>query len=80
MKKPFQARVVTQIITQDERKICMIVACGGEDAQAWVHLIGKIEAYAKAEGCELMRIVGRKGWIHMLPEYRQSRVILEKAL
>lgn len=71
---------VTQIITQDDRKICMIVACGGEDAQSWVHLISKIETYAKTEGCELMRIIGRRGWIKILPDYRESRTILEKVI
>lgn len=71
---------VTQIIVQENRKICMIVACGGEDAQAWLHLISKIENYARAEGCELVRIVGRKGWMRMLPDYKESRVILEKVI
>src|ERR1044072_4821643 len=28
---------VTQLVTQDDRKICMIVACGGEDGKSWVH-------------------------------------------
>lgn len=71
---------VTQIIEQDNRLICMIVACGGEDAGSWVHLIAEIEKYAKAHECELMRIVGRKGWMRVLPDYKESRVILEKAL
>lgn len=71
---------VTQIITQSDRKICMIVACGGEDARLWVHLVKKIEDYAKTEGCELMRIVGRKGWLRVLPDYQESRVILERLL
>ncbi len=71
---------VTQIITQDNRKICMVVACGGEDGRSWVHLISKIEDYARNEGCELSRIVGRKGWMKLLPDYKESRVILEKAL
>src|SRR5687768_13169083 len=30
---------VTQITQTEKTKVCMIVACGGEDAQSWVHLI-----------------------------------------
>lgn len=74
------AAVVTQLIVKDDRKICVIMACGGEDAQKWVHLIQKIEAYARAEGCESVKIIGRKGWMRLLPDYSAEKIMFEKRL
>lgn len=71
---------VTQLITQNDRPVCMIVACGGENVHSWIHLVEEIEKYARSHECECVRIVGRKGWINVLPEYKVSRVILEKVL
>lgn len=73
---------VTQISQAETSKYCMIVACGGECAMSWIPLISKIETYARNEGCELMRILGRKGWVRVLKDkgYAESRVVLEKRL
>jgi hypothetical protein len=67
------------------RKVCEIIACGGKGmrsprGQGWLHLIEKIEDYARAEGCSTVRVVGRKGWKRMLTDYRARRVILEKEI
>ena len=72
--------VITQIQLTDKRKICTILACGGDDAPSWVHLIEKIEAYARWMECHSMRISGRKGWMKLLKDYRMAHVILEKRL
>ena len=36
----------------------------------WLHLLDGIEAFARAEGCDAMRIIGRKGWARVLKDYR----------
>jgi hypothetical protein len=51
-----------------------------DDRRQWLPLIAGLEAYARAEGCAAMRIYGRRGWLKLLPDYRTSRVLLEKEL
>ena len=68
------------VVTQISGKVCFIVACGGDGILRTLPLLSIIEQYAKAEGCERMRIMGRKGWMRALPEYRAHRVVLEKDL
>lgn len=63
-----------------ESGICLISACGGSGFNKWAHLLGEIEAFAKSEGCTKTRIIGRKGWVRALPDYRLARVVLEKEL
>jgi hypothetical protein len=46
----------------------------------WLDLIGPIEDFARAEGCSLMRIIGRAGWARVLPAYRLKNVVLEKEI
>jgi hypothetical protein len=74
------AAAVTALVATEWRKVCELIACGGKDLPRWLHLIEKIEDYARAEGCSAVRIVGRKGWQRMLTDYRTKRVILEKEI
>ena len=46
----------------------------------WLHLLDRHREFARAEGCDAMRIIGRKGWARVLKDYRAKRVILEKEL
>jgi hypothetical protein len=75
-----KAAAVTELGKANGEKFCTIVACGGSDRGQWLHLLAELEAYGKAEGCAAMRIYGRRGWLNLLPEYRPTRVLLEKAL
>jgi len=59
---------------------CEIIACAGDAMKTWVHLIADIEQYARNEGRKRMRIIGRRGWLRVLPEYKQTAVVLERAL
>ncbi len=72
------AAVVTQIAHTIKGRVCVIVAIGGRARETWLHLIEDLEDYAVRENCTAMRIYGREGWKRVLPEYRQTRVILEK--
>jgi hypothetical protein len=74
------AAAVTELARLNGRKICTIVACGGEGWPRFGALIAGLEKFARAEGCEAVRIVGRKGWARVLPDYAIKRIILEKAL
>ncbi len=75
-----EGAAVTQIEKTESSKVCTIVACGGDGMRHWVHLIGRLEDYARQQGCDCTRIAGRKGWQRMLPDYRTAKVILEKRL
>jgi len=59
---------------------CEIIAAAGTGIHYWIHLIGPIEDYARAEGRARMRIIGRNGWKRMLPDYRETSIVLEKVL
>lgn len=78
--KKVLAAVVTQLEVTEWQKACVIVACGGTRMQDWLSLIKGIEKFAGAEGCDCVRLYGRKGWARMLPQYAQRHVILEKRI
>jgi hypothetical protein len=74
------AAAVTELQQTEWRKACVVVACGGDDMRRWIGLLDSIEAYARAAGCEAVRMMGREGWQRMLPSYRRTGIVLERAL
>jgi hypothetical protein len=60
--------------------VCIVTACSGAKRERWLPLFAQIEAYARAEGCSVVRISGRKGWQRVLLDYQPKYVILEKGL
>jgi hypothetical protein len=42
--------------------------------------LDELERYATAQGCNGMRIYGRKGWARKLPDYKMTHVLLEKVI
>jgi hypothetical protein len=75
-----KAAATTSLVRTDRDKVCILTACAGEDMALWLPLLGKIEAYAKAEGCAFVRIYGRKGWARVLEGYQVEHIILERQL
>ena len=71
---------VTQIALTEKSKVCTIIACGGDDMRSWLPVIKTIENYARDEGCDAVRILGRKGWARVLKNYTTPAVILERRL
>jgi hypothetical protein len=70
---------VTELLATEWRKVCCVVACGGEGLD-WPLLIKPLEQFAKHEGCSAVRIMGREGWQRVLKDYRRRRVVLEKEI
>ncbi len=70
----------TSLQITDSGLVCVITACGGTDLKRWVHLLEKVEIYAKAEGCRCVRILGRPGWSRVLTGYDVKSVVIEKDL
>lgn len=78
-----EAAAATELHPTDGGLVCAIRACGGSDdadIKQWLPLLERIEQFAKAEGCARMRLVGRKGWLRVLEDYREKHVVLEKEL
>ena len=59
---------------------CMIRFATGRGAAGWTHLLAEIEDYARANGCQRLDMLARKGWAKHLPDYRMTHVALEKDL
>lgn len=72
--------LVTRLHSANGRKFCTIVACGGHDIGRWLSLLPELEAFAKAEGCNAVVVVGREGWRRKLEGYAVSAIFLEKEL
>jgi hypothetical protein len=75
-----EAAAATILINSEIGRACVITVCGGSDMKRWLPLIGQIEAYARNEGCERVRIYGRRGWLRALNGYEQQHIIMDKEL
>jgi hypothetical protein len=73
--------VTTRLVTFGSGRMkCEIAHIGGDELDRWLGFLPVIEAHAKSEGCCGMRLIGRRGWVKMLPLYAESAVVLEKPL
>lgn len=79
-RKRIIAAATSKLIKVRRGLICCITSCGGIDIDRWSSCLAAIEAYAKDEGCTLMRIEGRKGFARVFPDYTQPWIVLEKRL
>jgi hypothetical protein len=75
-----EAAATTILTETDAERVCVLTACGGRDMKRWLPLLEIIEAYARAEGCDRLRLFGRRGWQRMLENYRVTNIILERKL
>lgn len=74
------AAASTRLQQVDAGKVCVITACAGTSMPRWLPLIHRIEEFAKDEGCNCVRIFGRKGWLRALDGYALGHVVLDKQL
>lgn len=75
-----RAAAVTQLRETASGLVCDLWLMGGKDRALWLHFLGDIETAAKARGCVGIEIIGRKGWARLLKGYRQTAIVLRKAL
>lgn len=78
--KGLLAAATTKLLKMPTKKLCVISACGGRELRRWRRFIAELESYAKAEGCDAFRMMGRPGWKAVFPDYREPWVCLEKGL
>ena len=77
---PWTLAVVTQIQTYPGTRLCMLVLCGGEELARHKGDLGEIERWAKALGCEEMRLMGRRGWGRIYPDYEEIATVMRRRL
>jgi hypothetical protein len=68
LKRPV-ACCTTMIQDYPKKKVCTIVHFGGDTFLEVGNLIPKIQRYAKEQGCQSMRVYGRKAWVKRLTSY-----------
>jgi hypothetical protein len=76
------AAATTELIQMPSKKVCVLGSCAGRDLRKWDHFLADLEAFAKREGCDRLRIYGRPGWKRILARngYQAPWDVLEKAL
>lgn len=69
-------------IRDDRCKTCEAIACAGEDAESWAHLIEGVAFWAKSQGCKKLRLTCRPGWERVLggEGFKKTHVMLDKEL
>lgn len=72
--------LVVEVYDTPRRRICLILSAGGHPSVPWPWIAAQIETFAAERGCKRVRIVGRKGWMKKLPDYRATCVVLSKDL
>jgi hypothetical protein len=75
-----EAAAATALHPTEAGLVCSVLACGGMHMHRWLPLLATIEGYAKAEGCKVTRIVGRRGWLKVLDGYRETYAVMDKEL
>ncbi|SRR5438552_446106 len=75
-----EAAASTSLQLTDAGKVCVITACSGKHMMHWLPLVAGIEAYAKDEGCQRVRIFGRRGWLRVLDAYEAEQIVMDKEL
>lgn len=71
---------VTTIDEYPLSKICTVVLGAGKLEECRDVILPKIEEFAKSHSCSRLMIVGRAGWIRVLPGFERTAVISEKVL
>lgn len=69
---------ITKIENTPQRRFCLIFVCAGEGISGWIDYIKTVEEWAKQMNCDSLRIVGRKGWKKLLPDFNELHVTLER--
>ena len=76
-----EAAIVTEIIDYPRLRSCRYFLAGGTNMKSWFNPIKEqVEQWAKLNKCQRIELVGRKGWVKWLRDYKQKHIILMKEL
>lgn len=65
-----------QLVKFPRKTYCELVLLGGRLAP-WVDSLDTLKAWARSNGCHSMMAIGRRGWKAVLPDWRETAVMLE---
>lgn len=74
------AAILTEIVVEPRGKKLRVLMLHGRERRRWLHLLGQLEEWARGIGCDLVEVVGRRGWQRELPGYRFKCMTMEKGL
>lgn len=73
--------VLTSIERTPKGLACLIYgACGQTTSQEVNQVLSTIETWARNIGCTRLQFQGRKGWLRLLKDFRQTGITAEKLL
>ncbi len=76
-----EAAIITEIIEYPQLRSCRYFLAGGTNMKVWFNpMKEQIEQWAKQNNCQRIELVGRKGWVKWLKDYKQKHIILMKEL
>jgi len=76
-----EAAIVTEIIDYPRLRSCRYFLAGGTNMKSWFNpMKEQIELWAIQNNCQRIELVGRKGWVKWLKDYKQKHIILMKEL
>lgn len=67
-------------VTRITDRGCSVCALTGEEPDRWLHLLSQIEDWAREHGCDRSYFEARRGFERKLPDYRVTRILMEKRL
>ena len=71
--------VISQLRSEPGGDVCDIWLAEGA-LEPLIELHEQIVLWAKDQGCRKMRIIGRKGWLRVVPGYRETATVMEREL
>jgi hypothetical protein len=76
----FIAAAVTHVGDINGVRIGIVMALGGRGIPRFGWMLAELEKYFVQCGCVRSRICGRRGWLRIYPDYKQTAVVMEKKL
>lgn len=72
---------ITRIEQVGSSKRGVIWIAAGDDLKTGLRYFkGYTEPWLKAQGCKYIQLIGRKGWMRVLSDYRNTGIVMEKSL
>lgn len=78
--KKVVAAMTTEFAYYPRDKVCRVVTLAGERMREWIGNLDMVEDWAKKQGCNYLDMYGRRGWIKVLPDWKEDSVLLRKKL
>ena len=82
MGRPPAVALVTEIVNYPQRRVCRLIIGAADPGWRthWLPSLARVEAWAKAQGCQGMEVnYARKGWARLLKR-KPKAVVLEWGL